>query len=197
MQNPPADPWDENSEAINWTNARVGLGSWEYIPGLVAGWPQLLEVRAWKYPLRSGAEFLGSKWCRFFWGQRKGSSEAYKYNQRYLSISITILASEIEDFWRRLLAASSFADMTAGSYERGVSNFACQVLGVLGCMVHTFWSVVIHIEPVCVCINININLNIYIYVDNPRLMWRPTNLPLGTSGFVQFNSVLWRFVQSW
>ena len=26
------------SEAINWTNARVGLGSWEYIPGLMAGW---------------------------------------------------------------------------------------------------------------------------------------------------------------
>jgi len=44
-QDPSADPWDENSEAINWTNARVGLGSWEYIPGLMAGWPQLLEVR--------------------------------------------------------------------------------------------------------------------------------------------------------
>ena len=59
-----------------------------------------------------------AKWCRIFGfevvqnflGQRKGSSEAYKYNQRYLSISITILADHPrlrisdDDCWLHLVS---------------------------------------------------------------------------------------------
>ena len=85
----------------------------------------------------------------------------------------------LADHWGFLtIAGCIHVEMTTGSYERGVSNFACQVLGVLGCM-----SSPTHFGVSWSTLSQYI-IYIHTSIDNPIFMWQPTNLQLGTSGSV-------------